>query len=198
MTSDARTASRGDYVLYLVGIVLSAPPLISLLHRQLHVPVAEDIHLFVTGYRSVADAVATVMQTPLKAVAIPPPESLMDLHVLSFAGMGMMTKGMQAPGEKIDWFGATMWGFVSTVLALLLVGVLVFGAILARFIASPITAFRSDHWIETTPRFEGLQGRLKREREFRLERDLARIMAATLVLVGGYFALNAILLGAHA
>ena len=39
-------------------------------------------------------------------------------------------------------------------------------------------------------------GRLKRERAYKLDRDLSRIMAITIAIVGGYFALNAILLNA--
>lgn len=198
MTSDAGAQpKRTDYLLYLIGIVLSVPPLISLVHRQLAVPMAPDIDQFVTGYRSLANAVATVIQTPLTAVSIPPPKSLMDLHVLSFAGMGMMTKGMEAPGEKPDWFGALVWGIVSVILGYLLVGILVFGAILAGVIANPLKAFRSDNYIEITPLLEGPIGRLRREREFRLERDLARIMLISAGLVSAYFALNALLLGAH-
>ena len=77
----------------------------------------------------------------------------------------------------------------------LLVGILVVGACLAAFIASPIKAFQSDRWIETTPTLEGPQGRLRRERAYRLERDLARITAITLALVGAYFVLNALLIG---
>ena len=63
-------------------------------------------------------------------------------------------------------------------------------------ITSPIKAFRSDRWIEETPTLEGVHGRLRRERAYRLERDLARITLITLTLVGAYFALNAVLLGA--
>ena len=83
----------------------------------------------------------------------------------------------------------------SFVFGYLLVGMLVVGACLAAFITSPIKAFRSDRWIETTPILEGPQGRLRRERAYRLERDLARITAITLALVGSYFALNALLVG---
>ncbi|RYZ13658.1 MAG: hypothetical protein EON61_06485 [Alphaproteobacteria bacterium] len=71
---------------------------------------------------------------------------------------------------------------------------MVIGAVLALIISKPLIAFRSDHFIETTPLLEGLQGRLRREREMRLERDLARIMLITLLLVGAYFGVNALLL----
>ena len=58
---------------------------------------------------------------------------------------------------------------VSIILAWLLVGILVIGAILAKLIANPLMPFRSDHYIETTPVLEGPQGRLRREREMRLD-----------------------------
>ena len=85
-------------------------------------------------------------------------------------------------------------GVVSFVCGYLLIGILVVGAILALVITKPMIAFRSDHYIETTPALEGLQGRLRREREMRLERDLARIMLISLALAGGYFGINALLL----
>ena len=194
MSNETAHASRIDRLLYLLGIVLSAPPIISLIQRQLHVPTAHEIEHWIAGYRALSDAAAKVMQTPLVSMNLTPPMSLMDLHVLSFAGMGMMTRGMQRPGEKFDWMGGIVWAFTAFVLAFLLVGILVIGAILARMIANPLMAFRSDHYIETTPLLEGLQGRLKREREMRLERDLARIMLVSLTLVGCYFAVNGILL----
>jgi ABC-type sugar transport system permease subunit len=198
MTIEATTPiRRSDALLYLVGIMLSVPPLISLVHRQFAVPVAGDIHQFMASYRQVADAMAGLLQSPLKAVSIPIPKSLMDLQVLSFAGMGMMSRGMKTPGEKDTFFGALVWTFVSAICAYLLIGILVFGAILALVISKPMMAFRSDHWIETTPILEGPQLRLRREREMRLERDLARIMMISAVLVGGYFAINSILLGGH-
>ena len=68
------------------------------------------------------------------------------------------------------------------------------GAVLALVISKPMIAFRSDRHIETTPALGGLQGRLRREREMRLERDLARIMLITQAIVGAYFGLNALLL----
>jgi hypothetical protein len=195
MKTAASPASRGDTLFYLLGIVLSVPTLISLIHRQLAVPVAPDIHLFVTGYRALAEGVSAVVHAPLRSIAVPPPPPLIDLHILSFAGMGMMTRALEAPGEKKDAWHAIVWSVVSFVLAYLLVGILVMGAILAAFIANPIKAFRSDHWIETTPILEGPHGRLGRERTYRLERDLARIMAITLGLTAAYFGLNSVLLG---
>ncbi len=194
MTSAAAAPKRSDRLLYLVGIALSVPTIISLVHRQLALPVAPEIDTFITGYRALASGISAVIHAPLEAIAMPPAPPLIDLHILSFAGMGMMTKALEAPGQKNDvWHGA-VWTFVSFVLAYLLVGILVMGAILASFIANPVKAFHSDHWIETTPVLEGPMGRLKRERAYRLERDLARIMAITLGIVGGYFALNAVLL----
>ena len=90
-----------------------------------------------------------------------------------------------------------VWAVTSFCLAYLLVGVLVFGANLAALIANPLKTFHSDHWIETTPILEGPQGRLRRERTYRLERDLARITGITVGLVGLYFALNWVLLNNH-
>lgn len=194
MTGEASTATRIDRLLYLLGIVLSAPPIISLIQRQFHVPTAHEIEQWITGYRMVSQAASKVMHAPLLTLELTPPPSLMDLHVLSFAGMGMMTRGMQRPGEKFDWMGGIVWALSAFVMAWLLVGILVIGAILARMIANPLIAFRSDHYIETTPLLEGPQGRLRREREMRLERDLARIMLTALALVGCYFGLNGILL----
>jgi hypothetical protein len=185
---------RSDHLLYLVSIALSVPSIISLLQRQFGVPVAGEIEQLVTGYRSLSDAVAHVVHAPLQAVSLPPAPPLIDLQILSFAGMGMMTKAMQRPGEKFDWLGGLVWGLVSFVCGYLLVGILVIGAVLALIISKPLIAFRSDHFIETTPLLEGLQGRLRREREMRLERDLARIMLITLLLVGAYFGVNALLL----
>ena len=194
MTLDAAAIKRSDYLLDLVGIALSVPPLISLVQRQFGVPVAGEIEQLVSGYRSLSAAIAHVVHGPLLAVSLPPPPPLIDLQILSFAGMGMMTKGMQRPGEKFDWLGGLTWSVVSFVCGYLLIGILVVGAILALVITKPMIAFRSDHYIETTPVLEGLQGRLRREREMRLERDLARIMLVSLALAGGYFGINALLL----
>lgn len=194
MTGSTETASHGDRLLYLLGILLSVPPLISLIQRQFDVPTAMQIEQWISGYRVVSATAAKLVHAPLFGVGLPPPPPLIDLHLLSFAGMGMMTKGMQRPGEKVDWMGGLVWAIAAFVLAWLLVGILVIGAILARMISSPLIAFRSDHYIETTPLLEGPQGRLRREREMRLERDLARIMLISLALVGFYFGLNGILL----
>jgi hypothetical protein len=194
MTDEAQSPTSIDRFLYLLGIMLSAPPIISLIQRQLHVPAAHEIEQWIAGYRAISDAAGKVMHAPLFSINITPPPSLMDLHVLSFAGMGMMTKGMQRPGEKFDWMGGIVWAFTAFVLAFLLVGIPVIAAILARMIANPLIAFRTDHYIETTPLLEGPIGRLKRERDMRLERDLARIMLVSLALVGCYFGLNGILL----
>lgn len=194
MTGSTETASHGDRLLYLIGILLSVPPLISLIQRQFDVPTAMQIEQWISGYRVVSATAAKLVHAPLFGVGLPPPPPLIDLHLLSFAGMGMMTKGMQRPGEKIDWMGGLVWTIAAFVLAWLLVGILVIGAILARMISHPLIAFRSDHYIETTPLLEGPQGRLRREREMRLERDLARIMLISLALVGCYFGLNGILL----
>lgn len=194
MTLEAATVRRSDALLYLISIVLSVPPLVSLIQRQFDVPVALEIDQVVNGYRSLSDALSEVIHAPLRAVALPPAPPLIDLHVLSFAGMGMMTKGMEQPGEKWSWVGATTWAAMSFVLAYLLFGILVFGAILALVIAKPLIAFRSDHYIETTPVLEGPMGRLRRERDMRLERDLARVMLISLGLTGAYFGLNALLL----
>ncbi len=195
MTDRTETTSRGDRLLYLIGILLSVPPLISLIQRQFDIPTAMQIEQWVSGYRVMSDTAAKLVHAPLFGIGLPPPPPLIDLHLLSFAGMGMMTKGMQQPGEKIDWMGGLVWAIAAFVLAWLLVGILVIGAILARMIANPLIAFRSDHYIETTPLLEGPQGRLKREREMRLERDLARIMLISLALVSFYFGLNGLLLG---
>lgn len=194
MTTDAATIKRSDYLLYLVSIMLSVPPVISLLHRQFHIPVAAEIEQVVNGYRSLSLALANVVHAPLAAVSLPPPPPVIDLQILSFAGMGMMTMAMQRPGEKFDWLGGLTWTLVSFVCGYLLIGILVVGATLALVISKPMIAFRSDHYIETTPELEGLQGRLKREREMRLERDLARIMLISLGLAGVYFGINALLL----
>lgn len=196
MTTDAAIVKRSEYLLYLLGIALSVPPLVSLVQRQFAVPTADEINQFIAGYRSLSDAAAKVVHAPLYGIGLPPPPPLIDLHILSFAGMGMMTKGMQRPGEKIDWLGGLVWTVVSLILAWLLVGILVIGAIIARIIANPLMAFRSDHYIETTPQLEGLQGRLRREREFRMERDLARVMLISIGITGAYFALNAFFLNA--
>jgi hypothetical protein len=189
----APTVSRSSQALYVAGIVLSVPTLISLIHRQWAIPVAPEISQFIASYRALADGVAAVIHAPLRSLIIPPPP-LIDLHILSFAGMGMMTRALETPGEKKDaWHGA-VWGVTSFVFGYLLVGILVVGACVAAFIANPIRTFRSDRWIETTPVLEGPQGRLRRERGYRLERDLSRITAITLALVVSYFALNAVLM----
>ncbi len=195
MSNETTDASHIDRLLYLLGIVLSALPIISLIQRQFHVPTADEIDQWIAGYRALSEAASKVMHAPLLTFDLAPPPSLMDLHVLSFAGMGMMTRGMQRPGETFDWMGGIVWALAAFVMAWLLVGILVIGAILARMIANPLIAFRSDYYIETTPLLEGPQGRLRREREMRLERDLARIMLIALALVGCYFGLNGILLG---
>lgn len=196
MTAATPPAPRTDVLLYLLGIALSAPTIISLIHRQLAIPIAPDIHQFVAGYRALADGVSSVVHMPLRAIAMPPAPPLIDLHILSFAGMGMMTKALETPGQKKDAWHGFVWTIPSFVLAYLLVGILVIGAILAALIANPVKPFRSDHWIETTPTLEGVHGRLRRERAYRLERDLARVMAITVALVAAYFALNALLLNA--
>lgn len=194
MTAEADHIKRSDSLLYLLGIMLSVPPLISLIQRQFAVPTADEISQFIAGYRSLSDAAAKVVHAPLFGIGLPPPPPLIDMHILSFAGMGMMTRGMHQPGEKIDWLGGIVWTIMSIVLGLLLVGILVIGAIIAKIISNPMIAFRSEHYIETTPKLGGLQGRLKREREMRMERDLARILLISVALTGAYFALNAILL----
>lgn len=193
MTGDT-AIKRSDHLLYLVSILLSVPSIISLLQRQFGVPVAGEIDQLVTGYRSLSDAVSHVVHAPLIAMSLPPAPPLIDLQILSFAGMGMKTKAMQRPGERFDWLGGLVWALVSFVCGYVLVGILVIGAVLALIISKPMIAFRSDHYIETTPVLEGLHGRLRREREMRLERDLARIMLMTLAIVGAYFGLNALLL----
>jgi len=193
MTIAAAPVKRSTTLLYLLGIVLSAPPLISLIHRQWGIPMAPDVEQLVTGYRALSSVVSDVIHAPIKPFMIPPPP-LIDIHILSFAGMGMMTMALEAPGEKKDAWHATVWSVSSFLMAWLLVGILVLGGVLAMLIARPAIAFRSDHYIETTPTLEGPKGRLRREREMRLERDLARVMLASLLIVGGYFALNAILL----
>lgn len=193
MTGDT-TVKRSDHLLYMASILLSAPSIISLLQRQFDVPVAGEIAQLVDGYRSLSDAISHVVHAPLIAVSLPPAPPLIDLQILSFAGMGMMTKAMQRPGETFDWLGGIVWGLTAFVCGYLLVGILVIGAVLALIISKPLIAFRSDHYIETTPELEGLQGRLRREREMRLERDLARIMLITLAIVGAYFGINALLL----
>jgi hypothetical protein len=197
MTSEAPAATRMDRLLYLLGVVLSTPPLISLIQRQFHVPIAGDVQQWIAGYRTLSEAASKVLQAPLLSFDLEPPAQLTDLHVLSFAGMGMMTKGMQRPGEKIDWMAGAVWAVLAFALAWLLAGVLVIAAILARMIANPLIAFRSDHYIETTPLLEGPIGRLRRERDMRLERDLTRIMLISILLVAAYFTLNGLLLRAH-
>lgn len=194
MTVAQPSIRRKEHLLYVLGIMLSTPSIISLAHRHFGIPVAPEIQLFIAGYRALADGLSAVVHAPLRGLSMPPSPPLIDLHILSFAGMGMMTKALEAPGERKDAWHATIWSLTAFVLAYLLVGILVMGAMLAALIANPVRVFRSDHWIETTPVLEGLRGRLRRERTYRLERDLARIMAITLGLVGAYFALNALLL----
>ncbi len=189
-----KSSRVSESVLHLTGVVLSAPSLASLIHRALDIPVAPEIQAFVTGYRALADGLSAVIHAPLRGLALPPPPALIDLHVLSFAGMGMMTKALETPGERRDIWHATIWAAVAVVLGYLLVGIFVIGAILAALIANPAKAFHSDAWIETTPILEGPHGRLRRERAYRLERDLVRIMAITLAIVAGHFALNALLM----
>jgi hypothetical protein len=197
MKSEAPAATRMDRLLYLLGVVLSTSPLISLIQRQFHVPIAGDVQQWIAGYRTLSEAASKVLQAPLLSFDLEPPAQLTDLHILSFAGMGMMTKGMQRPGEKIDWMAGAVWAVVAFALAWLLAGILVIAAILARMIANPLIAFRSDHYIETTPLLEGPIGRLRRERDMRLERDLTRIMLISILLVAAYFVLNALLLSTH-
>ena len=86
----AATVSRSSQALYFAGIALSVPTLISLIHRQWALPVAPDISQFIAAYRALADGVAAVIHAPLRSFTVPPPP-LIDLHILSFAGMGMMT-----------------------------------------------------------------------------------------------------------
>lgn len=193
MTGDV-AVKRSDHLLYLASILLSVPAIVSLLQRQFSVPVAGEITQLVDGYRSLSDAISHVVHAPLIAVSLPPAPPLIDLQILSFAGMGMMTKAMQRPGEKFDWLGGLVWALTAFVCGYLLVGILVIGAVLALIISRPMIAFRSDMYIETTPALGGLQGRLRRERDMRLERDLARIMLITLAIVGAYFGINALLL----
>lgn len=193
MSTAAAPVKRSTTLLYLLGIVLSAPPLISLIHRQWGIPMAPDVEQLVTGYRALSNGLSEVIHAPIKPFMVPPPQ-LIDIHILSFAGMGMMTMALDPPGGKKDAWHAAVWSVSSFVMAWLLVGILVLGGVLAMLIARPLIAFRSDHYIETTPVLEGPKGRLRREREMRLERDLARVMLISLVIVGGYFALNAHLL----
>jgi len=101
MNKSAAHAKTGDAILYLMGIVLSVPTLVSLIHRQWALPVAPEVSQFIVGYRALADGIAAVIHAPLRAVVIPPPP-LIDLHILSFAGMGIMTRALEAPGETKD------------------------------------------------------------------------------------------------
>ena len=197
MTTAAAPVKRSDALLYFMGVALSVPTLISLIHRQLHLPIAPDVQQLIATYRAMADGISAVIHAPLRGLSLTPPAPLIDLHILSFAGMGMMTKALEAPGEQKDAWHGRVWAVTSFCLAYLLVGVLVFGANVAALIANPLKPFHSDHWIETTPVLEGPHGRLRRERTYRLERDLARITAITLVLVGTYFVLNGVLLNGH-
>lgn len=194
MLTTAAAPRRTDLLMYLIGIALSVPPLISLIHRQWAVPMAGDVDQIIIGYRALSDTVAQVIHAPLKAIQLPPPPPLIDLHILSFAGMGMMSRGIESGGEKPDAVKAATWTIMSFVLAYLLAGILVLGGTLAMLIARPLLPFRSDHYIETTPVLEGPRGRLRREREMRLERELTRILLISICLTGGYFALNALLM----
>ena len=194
MTATAASAHRSSVLLYMLGIVLSAPPLISLIHRQWDVAMAPDIEQLVMSYRGLSTAVANVIHAPLRLVSVPTPPPLVDIHILSFAGMGMMTLSLEPPGGKKDAWHAAVWSTVSFMLGWFLIGILVLGGVLSLVITRPLIAFRSDHYIETTPLLEGPKGRLRREREMRLERDLARVMMIPLVIVGGYFVLNSLLL----
>ena len=197
MSTATTPVKRGDTLLHVMGVALSVPTLISLLHRQLHLPIAPDVQHFVATYRAMADGISAVIDAPLRILSLPQPAPLIDLQILSFAGMGMMTKALEAPGEQRDAWHGTVWAVTSFCLGYLLVGILVFGANVAALIANPLKAFHSDHWIETTSVLEGPQGRLRRERTYRLERDLIRITGITLVLVGGHFILNWALLNAR-
>ena len=67
MTTAAASVTRSDSLLYFAGIMLSVPTLISLMHRQLHLPVAPDVQLFLTSYRTLADGVSAVVHAPLRA-----------------------------------------------------------------------------------------------------------------------------------
>ena len=192
MTTTAAPVKQGRSLLYLLGIVLSVPPLISLIHRQWGIPMSPDIEHLITGYRALSRSLSDVIHAPIRPFMVPPPP-LIDIHILSFAGMGMMTLALEAPGGKKDAWHAGVWSIASFIMAWFLVGILVMGAILAKLIASPLTPFRSDHYIETTPVLEGPIGRLRREREKRLERDLGRVMLISLLIVGGYFGLNALI-----
>lgn len=192
MTTTAAPAKQGRSLFYLLGIVLSVPPLISLIHRQWDIPMSPDIEQLITGYRALSRSLSDVIHAPIRPFMVPPPP-LIDIHILSFAGMGMMTLALEAPGGKKDAWHAAVWSVASFFLAWLLVGILVMGAILARLISSPLTPFWSDHYIETTPVLEGPMGRLRRERDMRLERDLGRVMLISLLIVGCHFGLNALL-----
>lgn len=194
MTSAADPVKRSDALLYFMSVVLSAPTLISLIHRQMHLPVAPDVQQFITVYRAMADGLSAVIHAPLRSLSLFPPAQLIDLQILSFAGMGMMTRALEAPSERKDAWHGMVWAVTSFCLAYFLVGILVFAAAIAALIANPLRPFRSDHWIETTPVLEGPHGRLRRERTYRLERDLTRITAITLALVAGYLVLNWVLL----
>lgn len=193
MTTTVAPVKRSATLLYLLGIVLSAPPLISLIHRQWGIAMAPDVEQLVMGYRTLSTVLSDVIHAPIRPFMVPPPP-LIDIHILSFAGMGMMTMALEAPGGKKDAWHAMVWSVSSFVMAWFLVGILVMGAILAKLISNPLTPFRSDHYIETTPVLEGPMGRLRRERDMRLERDLGRVMLLSLLIVGGYFGLNALLL----
>ncbi len=192
MVTTAEPLKQSRTLLYLLGIALSVPPLISLIHRQWGIAMAPDIEQVITGYRLLSRTLSDVIHAPIKPFMVPPPQ-LIDIHILSFAGMGMMTLAFEVPGSKKDSWHALVWSVASFFLAWLLVGVFVMGAILAKLIASPLTPFRTDHYIETTPVLEGPMGRLRRERDMRLERDLARVMLISLLIVGGYFGLNSLL-----
>lgn len=194
MSAPEAGVSSSDKALYFLGVVLSAAPVISLIQHQFGIPTAPAVEQALRLYRALSDAVGRVLHMPLVSLKLLPPQSLTDLQILSFTGMGMMTRGMQQPGEKPDWMGALVWNAAAFVMAWFLVGLAVIGALLVRLAASPRLVFMTDHELETTPALGGLQGRLRREREMRLERDLARIALISLALVPGYFALNSMLL----
>ena len=76
MTTDTATAKRSEYLLYLIGIVLSVPPLISIVQRQFAVPTAADIEQALMAYRSLSEAASKVVHAPLFGIGLPPPPPL--------------------------------------------------------------------------------------------------------------------------
>lgn len=194
MRSSPAPAKRSDALMFLLGVALGAPPLISLIHRQWTIPMADEIGAFVTSYRNLSLAIGDVLHAPFRFIELAPPAPLIDLHILSFAGMGVMTLALEPPGAARDGVHTRIWALASLALAWLLVGVLVLGAALALVLTRPLLAFRSDQYIETTPVLGGPFGRLRREQDMRLERSLARAMTGMILVVGGYFGLNALAL----